>query len=261
MALKKYTLYFKGKNKYGHEHDFAILSLDLKSMDEFTSNYDGYQELFDSLPAELKEYVKNNLCHMIDLNNNDLSDNFFITDADFKPIMDVIFKKDMDVLYINESELKNAIIKEKMSYGEFQRSKLKTTSLNKALNKYNFFKYLYETYVKNKKISCMIDTYEVYKEFLDLPYDELMIAAIATDKDNITVLCKKLNQNIESRRNLALKLKKLFNSLDTGITKMTSSSLLSERKSELNDKELKDQMILNLEQFKRKYDKEYEALK
>ena len=44
MVLKKYTLYFKGKNKYGHEHNFPILSLDLKSMDEFTSNYDGYLE-------------------------------------------------------------------------------------------------------------------------------------------------------------------------------------------------------------------------
>ena len=261
MALKKYTLYFKGKNKYGHEHNFPILSLDLKSMDEFTSNYDGYLELFNSLPTELKEYVKNNLCHMIDLNNNDLSDNFFITDGHFKPIMDVIFKNDMDVLYINEIELKNAIVKEKMSYDEFQRSKLKTSRLNKALNKYNFFKYLYETYVKNKKISCMIDTYEVYKEFSDLPYDELMVAAIATDKDNIAVLCKKLNQSIESRRNLALKFKKLFNSLDNGITNMISASSLNERKSMLDDKELRNQMILNLEQFKNKYDKEYENLK
>ena len=46
MITKKYTLYFKGKNKYGHEHDLPIVSLDLKSMDEYTSNYKSYDDLF-----------------------------------------------------------------------------------------------------------------------------------------------------------------------------------------------------------------------
>ena len=31
MSLKKYTLYYKGKNKYGHEHIFKLISLDVSN--------------------------------------------------------------------------------------------------------------------------------------------------------------------------------------------------------------------------------------
>ena len=33
MANKKYTLYFKGTNKYGHEYELPIVSLSLRKMD------------------------------------------------------------------------------------------------------------------------------------------------------------------------------------------------------------------------------------
>lgn len=258
MANKKYTLYFKGINKYGHEHNFPIISLNLKSMDEYTSNYDCYKSLFNSLPNEIKKYIKDNLGSMIDFDNeNSLSEHFFITDSDFAPIMQVLFENDIDVLYIDQDELTNLIISEKMTRLELQTIKLKS-SLNKAKNKYEFFKYLYETYVKDQKVACMIDVYDANREFSNLSYDELMIAAIATDKDNIKVLCKKLGQNLESRRNLAFRFKKLFSIINDKNSRITSFSSVNKRKNaNINSKELYDNMIENLNSFSKKYSKEY----
>ena len=67
--------------------------------------------------------------------------------------------------------------------------------------KYDFFKYLYNVYVKDKDILKMIDTYDVKRNLNNLDYDDTFIAAIATDETNIMVLSKKLSQTIESRRN------------------------------------------------------------
>lgn len=258
MALKHYTLYFKGKNKYGHEHNFPIISLELKKLDEYTSNYDDYLNLYGALPKEVKNYIRNNLGYMIDFDDEEtLSEHFFITDDDFSPIMDVIFEGDIDVLYITQNELKDLIIKEKMSYQEVYNAFLKT-SLNKSRLKFEFFNYLYETYVKNRKIACMIDVYDVNREFTNLSYDELMITSIATDKDNLMVLCKKLGQNVESRRNLAFKFKKLFKKMNKSNTKILSFSSAMERKnSGLDAKELYDKMLNNLNDFMKKYNKEY----
>lgn len=258
MALKKYTLYFKGTNKYGHEHNFPIISLDLKSMDEYTSNYDGYMNLFNNLPNKVKEYIKNNLGYKINFENKDeLKNLFFITDNDFNPIMDVLFNDNMDVLYIDEKELSNYIIKEKMSLSEFQLALFKS-SLNKVNNKYEFFKYLYETYVKDKKIACMIDVYDINRELPNLSYDELMIASIATDKNNIMVLCKKLGEQLESRRNLAFEFKKLFNKANKKNNSIISSSSVLERKNaNLDKKELYYNIINNFNSFDKKYKNEY----
>ena len=57
MSLKKYTLYFKGENKYGHEHNLKIVSMDLKRLDEYTSNYIDYVQLFSYLPNEIKGVI------------------------------------------------------------------------------------------------------------------------------------------------------------------------------------------------------------
>ena len=259
MSLKKYTLYFKGENKYGHEHNLKIVSMDLKRLDEYTSNYVDYVQLFSYLPNEIKTYIKNNLGNNIDFNNNEkLKEHFFITDYDFNPIMDVIFEDDLDVLYINEDELDDLVIKEKMTYDEINKCKLTLNSKNKINRKYEFFKYLYFTYVKNKKIACMVDCYEANINFPNLDVDELMVISLATDKTNIKVLCKKLSQNMEARRNLTFKYKALFKKLNTLDAKIINYTKVAKRKNEnLNHEEIIKEMFLNLEEFEKKYNKEY----
>jgi hypothetical protein len=255
MALKRYTLYFKGRNKYGHEHNVPIISLDLKTMDEYTSNFNGYLDLFNSFPERVVNFIKENLSYMIELNSEDvLSKCIFITDNDFSPLMDVIFKADEDVLTISEEELTKKIVSTKMSLSEFENALLKS-SLNRHNNKYEFFKYLYDAYVKDKKISCMIDVYDVARKFPNLSLDELMIAAIATDKDNIIILCKKLGQRLESRRNLAFRFKNLFRLMGNENVRITN--VTSNQNHNLNDKELYDKIIVMFDSFMKKYDKEY----
>lgn len=248
MALKKYTLYCKCKNKEKNEIDYPIITLDLKKLDKYTSMYYSYKDLIEDLPLEVKAFIKESF----DDENNNYDSSMFITDSDFFPIMDVILKKDSDVLYINEDELKNCIINIKMDVLEFQKILLNTKS-NKIKLKYNFFKYLYETYVKNQKIECMIDTYDTKRLIPNLTSDELVIASIATDQDNIKVLCKKLSQNVESRRNLAFKYKMLFNKI-TGKDKVISNLFIKEREKENMDSNLYIDVIKNnFNSFKNKY--------
>lgn len=246
MALKKYTLYYKCNDKKNNEINYPIISLDLKAMDKYTSMYDSYKDLIEDLPLEVKEFIKENF------ENENNNSTMFITDSDFFPIMDVIFKKDSDVLYINEDELKSCIINIKMDVLEFQKILLNTKS-NKINLKYKFFKYLYETYVKNQKIKCMIDTYDTKRLIPNLIDDELVIASIATDQDNIKVLCKKLSQNIESKRNLAFKYKTLFNKI-TGKDTIISDSFIKEIKKEDTYSNLYiDNIKNNFNNFKNKY--------
>ena len=123
MALKKYTLYYKCNDKKNNEINYPIISLDLKAMDKYTSMYDSYKDLIENLPLEVKEFIKENF------ENENNNSTMFITDSDFFPIMDVIFKKDSDVLYINEDELKSCIINIKMDVLEFQKILLNTRSI------------------------------------------------------------------------------------------------------------------------------------
>lgn len=259
MANKKYTLYFKGINRYGHEHDYPILSLSLKEMDGYTSNYKDYCDLFKSLPSKVSNFIIDNLSSGIDLNNNeDLEKCFFITDNDFTPIMKVIFDNDIDVLYVTPKELEELLIKQKMSYEEFQKSLMKTNNLTTYKRKYDFFKYVYENYVKDKKVLCMIDDYDVKKSLSNLDYDNLIIAAIATDTDNIKVLSKKLSQTLESRRNLTLNFKKLFNSLESNGRLVSYEKLITRKNTEIEASEIFDNMLSHLEKFKIKYNRDYE---
>lgn len=259
MSNKKYTLYFKGINKYGHEHDFPMLSLSLKEMDIYTSNYKDYSDLFKSLPSKVSNFIRGNLSFGIDLNNNeDLEKCFFITDNDFIPIMEVLFDGDIDVLYVAPKELEELLIKEKMDYVEFQKSLMKTNTRTKYKRKYDFFKYVYENYVKDKKILCMIDDYDVKKSLSNLDYDNLIIASIATDTDNIKVLSKKLSQTLEVRRSLAFKFKRLFNSLEGNDRLISYEKLIARKNTEIDANEIFENMLSHLEEFKVKYNKDYE---
>ena len=248
MANKKYTLYFKGTGKSKEKYDFPIVSLALKQMDMYTSNYEDYLDLFNCLPVKVSNFIKHELSYGINLNNNDdLSNCFYITDNDFKPIMDVIFKRDMDVLYIEPKEFDEIMLSQKMSYSEFQSAMLKSNVNSNIKNKYDFFKYLYETYVRNKKITCMIDDYDTKNNLRNLDDENILIASIATDKDNLIILSKKLSQNKEARRNLTFKFKKYL---------YKEKSLISYEKiknkinKSLDIKEIMNDMLYKLDNFK-----------
>ncbi len=257
MATKKYTLYFKGKSKYGHEYDFPIISLPIKEMDAYTSNYKDYCDLFNSLPQEIKDYIKDNLSSGISLDKNaDLESNFFVTDLDFNPVMKVIFNDDIDVLYITPKELESLLIEQKMSYAEFQKALMKTNSYSNCKKKYYFFRYVYDNYVKDKKILCMIDDYDVNRAFLNFSYDELMTAAIATDRDNIIVICKKIGQFLQTRRNLAFEFKKIFK-IKNLYDLIPNGYIKEDNKNKLNMDDIKEKIIESLNKFKIKYNKEY----
>lgn len=255
MANKKYTLYFKGTNKYGHEYDFPIVSLPLRKMDIYTSNYKDYNDLFNSLPAKIKNYIENNLCYD---KNGKLENNFFITDDDFNPIMEVIFNDDIDVLYVTTKELEKLIINQKMSYIDFQKALMKTNSNSIYGKKYYFFKSLYEEYVKDKKILCMIDDYDVKKNLSNLDNDNIIIASIATDEGNIRVLSKKISQTIDTRRSLTFMFKKLFSNLDTNDRLVSYEKLRDRKNADINIEEIFDNMNLNYNNFIEGYNKEYD---
>lgn len=252
MANKKYTLYFRGQNKYGHNHEYPIVSLYLKDLDMLTSNYIDYVDLFNHLPLVVNKFIKKELGCNIDFENNDsLERCFFIADNDYTPIMNVIFEDDIDVLYIESKELSNLICKVKMSYPEFQNTLLNISTSTIDKKKYEFFKYLYETYVKNYPILGMIDTYDVKRNMINLDYDNTFIAAIATDNSNIMVLSKKLSQTIESRRNLAFVFKKLFKTLSNGGKLVNYSNMIERKNKDLDMDYILDEILDNLNKFKK----------
>ena len=250
MALKKYTLYFRGMAEQRKTRDLPILSLDLRKMDEYTSNYSNYAELYNALPKEVNQYIVNNIAYGLDVEDeSELCRCFFITDDDYNPIMDVLFNKDSDVIYVTPKELETLIISEKMNYEDFQLLLMDNKQISYAKNQYTFFKYLYDTYVRGEKIDGMIDDFDARRILVNASEDDYKIASIACDKDNIMVLCKKLSQELESRRNLALKFHKLFNINQN--RKMIDSDSIKERKNKnLDIKELYNEIIKSLNDYK-----------
>ena len=184
MKIKKYTLYFKGINEYGHEHNIPIICVNLRQMDEYTSRFNNYLDLFNSFPIDVKKFINYEFKRDINFNDNkSLGEHIFITDSNFEPIMEPVFKDNDDILYVTPDELIEKIVCMKMSALEYQNSLIMINKNNKLQKKREFFTYLYNTYVKDKKISCMIDVYDASKNFPNLDSDDLLIASIATDKD------------------------------------------------------------------------------
>lgn len=259
MANKKYVLYFRGKNKYGHYHKFPLVSLYLKTLDMYTSNYIDYVDLFNNLPVGVSTFIKNELgCDVDFTSNDDLEKCFFITDNDLTPIMKVLFEDNIDVLYVEPKELSKLMCKVKMTYQEFWCAKLNMLSSKMDRKKYDFFKYLYNVYVKDKDILKMIDTYDVKRNLSNLDYDDTFVAAIATDETNIMVLSKKLSQTIESRRNLAFQFKSLFNTLNSDQKLIDYSKMIERKNKDLDMDFVLDEMNESLNEFKKAYLKEYD---
>lgn len=259
MANKKYTLYFRGKNKYGHIHEVPIVSLRLKNLDMYTSNYIDYVDLYNNFPISVATFIKQELGFDIDFeSNDDLERCFFIADNDYKPIMSVIFEDDIDVLYVEPKELSDLICKVKMNYSDFHRTLLNISTSTVDKKKYQFFKYLYETYVKESPILKMIDTYDVKRNLVNLNYDDMFVAAIATDSSNIMVLSKKLSQTIESRRNLAFSFKHLFKTLTADGGLIDYSSMIERKNKDFDMDFVLEEMIDTVKEYKKDYNKKYE---
>ena len=260
MNKKEYTLYFKGKNKYGHLHELPIATFDLKTMDFYTCNYINYIDLLENLPVQVKQFIKSELSNGINLNDNkELSGLFYLSNSDNNK-EELLFNADFDTVYINALEVVDLICKAKMTYKNFQNVVLNMTPSEEEKNKYEFFKYLYNKHVKKKALAKMIDTYDIEKFFGNLDKDDTMIASIATDKNNILVLCKKISQTDEGRRDLAIKYKRLFsklnpekNLIDYNLTKKMKSKNYDESK-------IIEGITESFNNFEKEYQKEYEIV-
>lgn len=246
----KYTLYFKGVNKYNHEFLIPVIKMDLKSMDKFTSNYKDDVSMFKCLPNELKNYIKE--ISGKKFNEDKLNGNFILRkDNDF----DIMYINDADVTYITQKELKEEVKKFLISIKDVQRLLLKHINNDLKL-KYEFFKYLYDNYVKDKEVYKMIDTYDVKRLYPTLKGDKLLIASIMSDKDNIVVLLAKIGQTNAGKRDVAIKFKRLYESLNNDY--YLNNELIKSRFNDgLDIKNMKRQILDNLYEFKEEYEREY----
>ncbi len=253
--MDKYTLYFKGNNKYDHEHLLPIISGNIRVIDEYLSNYDDYVDLFKCLPSDIQTFIKDNLSKNINCNSNkDLECCFRLINDKLKTSINLIFYKDIDALYVNTTELNKTLVNSLMTFNEYQSAVMRTKNKKEILNKYDFYKYLYDTYVKDKKIKGMIDTYDIKEVIGNVDDDKLYTGALATDKVNILVLSKKLEESICDRRDLAIKIKKL-NPDDKLITYAEAKR---RKNNNIDKKKMYQDMISNLNKFIKKYNKEYD---
>lgn len=258
MNKKEYTLYFKGKNKYGHLHELPIATFDLKTMDFYTCNYINYIDLLENLPVKVKQFIKSELSNGINLNDNkELSGLFYLSNSDNNK-EELLFNADFDTVYINALEVVDLICKAKMTYKNFQHVVLNMTPSEEEKNKYEFFKYLYNKHVKKKALAKMIDTYDIEKFFGNLDKDDTMIASIATDKNNILVLCKKISQTDEGRRDLATKYKKLFHALNPGKNLIEHTRAQKIKNSNYDENKILEEINNSFSKFEKEYLREYE---
>lgn len=250
-TLKTCTLYYKGVNNYNHEFIIPIISMDLKSMDKFTSNYKDESSMFACLPNELKKYIKNISSKKTDFDN---MFNNFILKSDTNDL-DIIFIENADVTYITPKELKEEVKSVLIDKKELQKIFLKRLDSSLKL-RYEFFKYLYDGYVKDKSVLKMIDTYDIKELYPSLNEDKLLTLSLATDKDNIVVLLTKIGQTNIGRRDVAIKFKKLYQNLNNDYY-LNQDKIKSRFNSGLDIKDMKRQILDNLYEFKEEYEREY----
>ncbi|MEE0699028.1 MAG: hypothetical protein U0M66_00260, partial [Bacilli bacterium] len=54
----------------GHQQRLPIISLSLKNMDRYTSNYGSYSDLYRCLPNEVKKFIEINISNNVNLIEN-----------------------------------------------------------------------------------------------------------------------------------------------------------------------------------------------
>ena len=256
--MEKYTLYFNFKNNYGHDKKLPILTLCLKDMDKFTSKYNNYSDLFNNLYDDVKEFLLSETKNGINMYDDEaLKKHFSLENKDNK--YEIMFSCDLDVIYIKHDEIMNLVLENKMGFSDIEKSILRSKTNTAIKQKYDFFEDVYNKFVKNKRIITMMDTYDVNKKIPTLKDDKLVIASIATDRDNIILLCKKIGQNMIDRRSLASMFKKTY--LLLGNNSILSEDVLKSRieKDDSDISYLVD-MAKCFEEYKKSYDKEYELV-
>lgn len=260
MTNKEYTLYFKGKNKYGHYHELPILTADLKTMDLYTCNYINYVDLFENLPINVRQFIKDELSYGINLgNNNELKELFYLINSDNNK-EELLFNDDIDIVYINSLEVVELICNAKMTYKNFQNVVLNMTPSLYEKKRFEFFKYLYNKHVKRKELAKMIDTYDIEKFFGNLDEDNTLIASIATDHNNILVLCRKISQTDEGKRDLATKYKRLFSELNPEKSLIDYNRAKKMKSKDYDESKIIQEITESFNNFEKEYQKEYEIV-
>ncbi len=256
MGLNKnYTLYFRSMNKYGHVFMIPILSMGLKDMDKYTSNYNNCLTMYNCLPNELKTYIKSIISNKVNLDDENYLKECFTLMIDNKTLP-IIFRYDADVTYITPKELKEEIKSVMLDEASFKQALMISNDNIGIKLRYNFFKYLYETYLKEKEVIKMMDTYDASGMFPTLKGDKLMIASLATDKDNLAVLLKKIGQTSEGKRDVAIRYKELYIKIK-GDAYLPKDAIAKRFNEGLNISKMKKEILNNLTQFKENYEKEY----
>lgn len=247
-----YTLYFKGVNELEQKILFPVITLNLKDMDKFTANYEDSISMFNCLPKSIKNYISENLSYNIDLEDKKSMKNRFVIKNDAtNENVNILFFKDSNVVYITQKELKEKILKIIFSYKELQL--ILRNKENDALKlRYEFFLDLYNKYVKDKKLSTMIDTYDIKERYPKMGEDKLLISSIITDKANILVLVTKIGQKSVDKRNLTIEYRKIYKKLFDD--EFLDEELIKKRfNKDLDVVEMKKNILKNYKVFKKIY--------
>lgn len=200
------TLYFYGKDKYGHSNRIPIITGNIRAIDEYVAYCESYTMLFSFLPDAAKDLIKNNFCDGIDIGNNEcMSKHFKLFKLGTNDEVRLIFKDDEDILYCDFNDVIRIAKELVMSESQYNVSRLKIKSAQIELIKYDFFKRLYETYVKGPSL---IKTLELQGD------DESKIHSVATSFDNIKIIVYNAWQRTHTKRNLAWLLKDTLTNLN-----------------------------------------------
>ena len=247
-----YTLYFKGVNELEQKILFPVITLNLKDMDKFTANYEDSISMFNCLPKSIKNYISENLSYNIDLEDKKSMKNRFVIKNDAtNENVNILFFKDSNVVYITQKELKEKILKIIFSYKELQLI-LRNKESDALKLRYEFFLDLYNKYVKDKKLSTMIDTYDIKERYPKMGEDKLLISSIITDKANILVLVTKIGQKSVDKRNLTIEYRKIYKKLFDD--EFLDEKLIKKRfNKDLDVVEMKKNILKNYKVFKKIY--------
>lgn len=247
-----YTLYFKGVNELEQRILFPVITLNLKDMDKFTANYEDSISMFNCLPKSIKNYISENLSYNIDLEDKKSMKNRFVIKNDAtNENVNILFFKDSNVVYITQKELKEKILKIIFSYKELQLI-LRNKESDTLKLRYEFFLDLYNKYVKDKKLSTMIDTYDIKERYPKMGEDKLLISSIITDKANILVLVTKIGQKSVDKRNLTIEYRKIYKKLFDD--EFLDEKLIKKRfNKDLDVVEMKKNILKNYKVFKKIY--------
>ena len=165
--------------------------------------------------------------------------------------VNILFFKDSNVVYITQKELKEKILKIIFSYKELQLI-LRNKESDALKLRYEFFLDLYNKYVKDKKLSTMIDTYDIKERYPKMGEDKLLISSIITDKANILVLVTKIGQKSVDKRNLTIEYRKIYKKLFDD--EFLDEKLIKKRfNKDLDVVEMKKNILKNYKVFKKIY--------